>query len=1135
MTQIHSTAACNAATNAVTALLGSGAKLKFRTSGTIGAPGTAAATLSFSSTPFASAVGGIAEANAITQDSSATGNASPVATATLETSGGTIVVHCTVTADSTGDITLSNSLTIAAGDIVTCTRLRYAALVDKTLSMQVGVNTNYAVYTSGVTPFANVMWNAEYWQDTNDGYNYWTNQDQHNVSGNTAPHFLAAVIAETTEKLPAGTYTVRNPDGCPIAFGDRTGVGGNMNIATSVSSAGVLTTATSFTFTLSASSGLDIWTNGNITNTAGTRLGAIQVILPSHVTSWDAGDYFNSAWVSYQQGLGTQAIRTMDWLGTNTNLFDSWSEMPTLTKTGIKGFGVRYPLDIAIAAANRLRVPLWLNVPVRATDSWVSSAASLIASTYTQPHLYVEYANEVWNTGLPSFSAQTNWARLLPFTKITATCSGTTFTKTAHGLSNSQEIRPFFHKSGLTASGERYGLGTYWLGMGAATYAKVLTANTFEIWSDSALVSERADAGTYATQLLYVDPAEVGKSSDLSANYGARAKQIWDILDAALGSSRVKTVIGVQNGDSSSATARMSVTGVGARTDHITSAPYYYGITMAGAVDRATTQFTPKLWSTAGQPAGDSATVSVAFRVYAAGSTPRNDEVKAGTGTGYVGGSTFTQTYGGASYTSGSAVTGLSDGTSYKCYFCATDQNSNDWIWSQTIAATASADTVDMFDTFANMKLRTMLDIDGAITSGSNTYTSLTNVRVAAQAINSACELVCYEGGNHQSYSRPTNVTTWWETFVKSAEHAEIVRHYLYTASAAGAKLFMWYYDIGASGPWTLSTDNYNTTDLRYAGVAKFGGYVPKYTKVAYSAINGGSITSAPSLPYTVYTFSETNRTYEIVSGDNAANFRVSGPAVQLIASNGINYAVTVVQLIKMRATDGFTDSLFDFSVTTGPAAWYEADANIAWSKFEDTTPAVMNPILSLNTMPENSGSSTPATVDGSDWWCMNGVSQYGNPNAMLTTMDYTKPFGVLWVGKRNGNTSLDNHIYFSSTDYIGFASLSSGTLLKWTWWDGGATEIVDSVDWTDGNPVVAWQYFDGPNNLMYRGKNQTYLTGYSSGVAIPGSKHSSLNKEVQLGITSSKHGAFEAVWRTGMTITDWLAIVQKVQTKFGI
>jgi hypothetical protein len=69
----------------------------------------------------------------------------------------------------------------------------------------------------------------------------------------------------------------------------------------------------------------------------------------------------------------------------------------------------------------------------------------------------------------------------------------------------------------------------------------------------------------------------------------------------------------------------------------------------------------------------------------------------------------------------------------------------------------------------------------------------------------------------------------------------------------------------------------------------------------------------------------------------------------------------------------------------------------------------------------------------------------------------------------------------------------------------------------------------------MYRGKNQTYLTGYSSGVAIPGTKHSSLSKVVQLEATGSKHGAFEAVWRTGMTITDWLAIVQKYQTAFSI
>jgi len=127
MAVTHSTAARNAATDAVTALIGTSGRLVFRLSGTVGSPGTAVATLLLSATAFAAASTGTATANAITSDTNAAGNASPVATATLQTSGGTVVIHCAVAA-SGSDINMTNGLTVAAGDTVSCSSLTYTAL-----------------------------------------------------------------------------------------------------------------------------------------------------------------------------------------------------------------------------------------------------------------------------------------------------------------------------------------------------------------------------------------------------------------------------------------------------------------------------------------------------------------------------------------------------------------------------------------------------------------------------------------------------------------------------------------------------------------------------------------------------------------------------------------------------------------------------------------------------------------------------------------------------------------------------------------------------------------------------------------------------------------------------------------------
>ena len=127
MAVTHSNAALSAATDAVTALIGASGKLKFRLTGTVSAPGTAVATLSLSATAFPASNNGLATANAITSDTNATGNASPVATATLETSGGTVVIHCAVAA-SASDINMTNGLTVAAGDTVSCSSLTYKAI-----------------------------------------------------------------------------------------------------------------------------------------------------------------------------------------------------------------------------------------------------------------------------------------------------------------------------------------------------------------------------------------------------------------------------------------------------------------------------------------------------------------------------------------------------------------------------------------------------------------------------------------------------------------------------------------------------------------------------------------------------------------------------------------------------------------------------------------------------------------------------------------------------------------------------------------------------------------------------------------------------------------------------------------------
>ena len=127
MAVTHPVAFRNTVADLVDSTLSTTAKLVFRLSGTAAAPGTAVATLAFGNPAFGAAASGVITANAITKDTNAAGNASPVANATLETGAGTVIVHCAVAA-SGSDINMTGGLTIGAGDTVSCSSLTYTAM-----------------------------------------------------------------------------------------------------------------------------------------------------------------------------------------------------------------------------------------------------------------------------------------------------------------------------------------------------------------------------------------------------------------------------------------------------------------------------------------------------------------------------------------------------------------------------------------------------------------------------------------------------------------------------------------------------------------------------------------------------------------------------------------------------------------------------------------------------------------------------------------------------------------------------------------------------------------------------------------------------------------------------------------------
>lgn len=103
-------------------------------------------------------------------------------------------------------------------------------------------------------------------------------------------------------------------------------------------------------------------------------------------------------------------LRFMDWGATNNSAVTSWSQrrQPTSftnkdieTFKGIDG-GLAY--EWMIDLANRTNKDIWICIPHKADDNYISELAKLIKQRLnTNLKCYVEYSNETWNSGFGQY------------------------------------------------------------------------------------------------------------------------------------------------------------------------------------------------------------------------------------------------------------------------------------------------------------------------------------------------------------------------------------------------------------------------------------------------------------------------------------------------------------------------------------------------------------------------------------------------------------------------------------------------------------------------------------------------------------------------------------------------------------
>jgi hypothetical protein len=129
----------------------------------------------------------------------------------------------------------------------------------------------------------------------------------------------------------------------------------------------------------------------------GNYIRNIRVVKAEEEALLASGEMFRPGFVSLLTNF--RALRMMDWLNTNDNPVTTWAGRTHVTDAGW-GTDHGVPIEVAVQLCNEVQADCWLNIPVGATDDYITQMATLVHSTLAAgQRVYIEFSNEVWNFG----------------------------------------------------------------------------------------------------------------------------------------------------------------------------------------------------------------------------------------------------------------------------------------------------------------------------------------------------------------------------------------------------------------------------------------------------------------------------------------------------------------------------------------------------------------------------------------------------------------------------------------------------------------------------------------------------------------------------------------------------------------
>jgi len=309
-----------------------------------------------------------------------------------------------------------------------------AAATAQNAQSPLGMNLQNVNYFSSEQPFLNIFkttWisksNPQGWQthrstssafDTGEGAyvqtdanGYPTTMKPGSGDSNSEPFSGLGVLflynigpsnAGTGPPYPAGEYVVLYDGQGTLSYGN------DAHLVKSAPGCDIFKVATP-----TYDGGIDFRITATDPKRTGNYLRNIRVVKAEQESLLAGGAIFNPTFLNVLQHF--RVLRGMQWLEIDDKggLMTTWSQRPQLGDAGWGGpHGV--PIEALLQLCNAAGADCWLNIPHMANDDYIARMAALAHSMLgSSENAYVEFSNEVWNSGYAQFAYANSQGRAM--------------------------------------------------------------------------------------------------------------------------------------------------------------------------------------------------------------------------------------------------------------------------------------------------------------------------------------------------------------------------------------------------------------------------------------------------------------------------------------------------------------------------------------------------------------------------------------------------------------------------------------------------------------------------------------------------------------------------------------------------